>query len=319
MIVMAKMEPAATQLYYQIPNGASYIDLARDLSRVNRRMYRQGMIYAVQDIQVVVATGMKASDVVNILFSTIPNTWVSHNACRKGFRTWRDMQNDYMDGAGADLKGKWADFKVYLDDAHAGATKLDPYAGDSGTWLTGEWIYSNFVYDDAGTSRSPSIHMLGTSTDDSAIGLVQAYGDARNRPTAGPANPAAIATGFCAQYHGVGDIDDELGNDLRDDNDLPPYDDDEYPGGATNGDAAIISRWTTVNGAQGSMTVPGFIAPCGLIQVSTFEQALDTNGFLADASTANGVYAIGAAPTVNVIITVAPGPYRGVLATPMGQ
>ena len=318
---MAKMEPAATQLYYQIPNGASYIDLARDLSRVNRRLYRQGMVYAVQDIQVVVATGMKASDVLNLIFSTIPNTWVSHNAWRKGFKTWQTMQNEFADGQGVHLKGKWADFKVYLDDSHAGGTTLNPYAGDSGVWLSGEWEHSTFVYDDAGTTRSPSIHMIGTSTDDSAIGLIEAYADARNYPGTEPVNVAEIATGFYSQFHTTDGDDyfEDLGNDLRDHNDLPPYDLDDYPGGAANGDAAIISRWTTVNGAQGSMTVPGFIAPLGLIQVSSFEQALDTNGFLADASTANGVYAIGSAPTVNVIVTVAPGPYRGVLATPMGQ
>lgn len=318
---MPKIEPAATQLYYQIPNGSSYIDIARDLSRVNRRMYRQGMVYAVQDIQVVVATGMKSTDVLNVIFATIPNTWVSHNAWRKGFTTWRTQQNEFADGMGASLKGKWADFKVYLDDSMAGGTTLSPYAGDSGTWSTGEWAYSNFVYDDAGTTRSPTIHMIGTSTDDSAVGLIEAYADARNYPTSGPTNAAEMATGFYSQFH-TDDSDDlfeDLGNDLRDQNDLPPYDQNDYPGGATNGDAAIISRWTTVNGAQGSVIAPGFIAPCGLIHVSSFEQALDTNGFLADASTANGVYAIGSAPTVNVIVTLAPGPYRGVLATPMGQ
>lgn len=309
---MAKIEPAVRQLVYLVPDGTSYIDIAKDLSKVNRRMYRQGMSYVVQDIQIGVSPGMRATDIFQIVFSTIGNSWVAHNAWRKGFKTWQTMQNEYMDGEGSRLKGKWADFKVYLDDSQASGTTLEPYASDGAVYQAGEWIYSNFVYDDAGTSRSPTIHMIGTSTDDTAIGLIQAYGDARNYQSSEPSNRAEMATGFYAQFHGVGDIDDELGTDLRNDNDLPPYDSDDYPGGADNADAAVMQRFGSVNATQSTVTLPGFVAQCGLIKI-------DTNEVQLDGTAATSVYEVTTASDTSVLITVAPGPYRGVLAAPMGQ
>ncbi len=323
---MAKIEPAVTQLVYLVPDGTSYIDLAKDLSKINRRLYRQGYTYVVQDIQLFTAAGMRSSDIASMQFSTMGNSWIVHNAWRKGFKAWQKMQNDFMDGDGARLKGKWADFKIYLDDSQAGGTTLEPYAGDGAVYTAGEWVHSNFVYDDAGTSRSPTIHMIGTSTADSAIGLIQAYGDSRNYPTSEPRHPSALNTGFYAEFHGVGDVDDELGSDIEDDNDLPPYDQDEYPGGATNADVAVVTRWISVNANQGMSTTAGFIAPCGLIKVDSTEYALnDAHAVtLADDSTSDGpgplsVFAVGTAATNAIILTIAPGPYRGVLAAPMGQ
>ena len=54
---MPKIEPAVTQIAYALPAGTSYVDLAKDLSMINRRLYRSGMVYAVQDIQLVVSSG----------------------------------------------------------------------------------------------------------------------------------------------------------------------------------------------------------------------------------------------------------------------
>lgn len=308
-MAMPKIEPAVTQLLYQVPNGDSYIDIAKDLSKINRRLYRQGMTYVIQDIQFAQNIGTKATDITQISFATAGNSYMTHNAWKKGYETWRTQQNEYGDGSGSQLKGKWADFKVYLDDGQAGGTTLEPYATDGAVYIAGEWTMSNFVYDDAGTSRSPSIHLIGTSTEDSAIGLIQAYGEARNYPSGGPGNPAAMATGFYAQFHGVGDIDDELGNDLRDQNDLPPYDQDEYAGGETNADAAVPVRFGSVNASQSTGMLPGFIVPCGLVKVGLNELQLDGSSEYEATSSA----------AVALLITVAAGPYRGVLAAPMGQ
>ena len=127
--------------------------------------------------------------------------------------------------------------------------------------------------------------------------------------------------------------DDELIADLIDNieaaNDSPPYDADDFPGGADNADVPLPVRWASVNATQGSTTVAGFIAPCGLIKVSANELSLtNTTEVLSDLSDAASaaacpgplsVYQSSATPTFPVIITVAAGPYRGVLAAPMGQ
>ena len=290
---MAKIVPAQNRFVVSVPHGTAVVcDIAHCLSVINRRMYRQGMNYFVESI-----TYAGASTGAFGTVQSVPDTWVTHNAWKKGYETWRTMQNEYMDGMGSSLKGKWADFKVLIDDE--GLNYVTPIDANGDAYLLGEWIYSNFVYDDAGTARSPAIALIGSSTDDTHIGLIEAYGDARNYPGAAPQNPSEVQTGFYAQFHGIGDIDDELGSDLRDDNDLPPYDQDDYPGGAANGDHSIIQGVLAATAEYPSATMGGFTAPCGLLRL----QQAQTSGSAA----------------ANFIITIGVGPYKGVMASPMGQ
>ncbi len=322
---MAKIEPAVTQLLYLVPDGTSYIDLAKDLSKVNRRLYRQGYTYVVQDVQVGISTGMKSSDVWSCSLSTAGNSWVVHNAWKKAFGAWRTQQRDILKHLPT-AEGKWADFKIYLDDSHEDGTILEPYAGDNAVYIAGEWEHSKLVFDDDGTEREFKMHMIGSSNltdtnNESGIGLIQEYQNSRAFPNADPALPSAANDTIYAKMIGYAsdELTDIMVGNMEDDNDLPPYDPDEYPGGDTNADSAVPVRFGSVSGTQTTVTMAGFIAPCGLVKVNTSESSLDTNGFLADASTANGVYAQGTAATAVVMFTMAPGPYRGVLAAPMGQ
>lgn len=289
---MAKIVPAQTRFRVTVPHaGGVNVDIAHCLSIINRRMYRQGMNYYVENVQMVATAGAIAA------VHTASDTWVTHNAWKKGYETWRSMQNEANDGDGARLKGKWADFKVLLDDI--GLSFVTPIDGDNASYLTGEWHYSNFVYDDAGTARSPAISLIGSVAEDSHIGLIEAYGNARNYPTSGPANPAEIQTGFYAQYHGVGDIDDELMVDVRDDNDTPPYDTDDYPGGANNADAPMVQAAMAATATYPISNSGGFLAPCGLLRIIQNQ----TSG----------------SAVAYFIITVGVGPYKGVMASRMGQ
>lgn len=290
---MAKIVPAQRTFVVSVPNNTGVVvDIAHCLSVLNRRMYRQGMMYYVQAIKC--ATPAMAGVVY-----TAPDSWVTQNSWKKGYETWRKMQNEYGDGMGAEIKGKWADFKVNLDDAGLGY--VTPVDGNEDAVLLGEWIYSNFVYDDAGTARSPTIHLIGTSTDDSSIGLIEAYGDARNFVSSNsgePIGPTELTTGFYAQFHGVGDIDDELGTDLISDNDLPPYDLDDYVGGSANADHPMPVDFFATTSEFPLATVGGFVAPCGLVRLHQANSGASAASFL---------------------ITVAPGPYKGVMASRMGQ
>jgi len=321
---MVKIEPAVTQLLYLVPDGTSYIDLAKDLSKVNRRLYRQGYTYVVQDIQVGVSTGMKASDVWTCVFSTSGNSWIVHNAWKKAYATWRTEQRKITDALGP-IEGKWADFKVYLDDAMEDATILEPYAGDNAVYQPGEWEYSKFVFDDDGTERELKMHLIGSSNladtnNESGIGLINEYQNSRaNQDHYQPSIPGGASDTIYAKLMGTDEMSDMIVDNIESDNDLSPYDPDDYPGGAANADSAVPVRIGSVSGNQTTSVMAGFIVPCGLLKVFTAESALDTNGFLQDASTANGVYASGTASTTAVVITMAPGPYRGVLAAPMGQ
>ena len=328
---MAKIEPAITQILYLVPNGDSYVDLAKDLSKINRRHYRQGYTYVVQDIQVGLSAGMRTSDIFQVTFGTMGNSWVVHNAWTKAFHLWRDQQKAVRDVLGSHTEAKWADFKIFLDDSMRGGTTLEPYAGDAAAINDGEWLYSQYVWDDDGTERETYAHMIGGNTGTTDFGLVQNYADSRPRTLASvnPIMESEASETMYAKMLNLG-INDELATDLvdnyEDHNDTPPYDADEYVGGAANADAAVPVRFGSVSAAQSVGTFGGFIAPCGLIKITTGEASLDDTIDItaADASTINApgptsVYSSGTAAQTAVLVTLAPGPYRGVLAAPMGQ
>nr|AGA18356.1 hypothetical protein [uncultured marine virus] len=316
---MPKIEPAIRQLVYLIPDGTSYIDIAKDLSKVNRRLYRQGMSYVIQDIQIGMPVGMRATDVYQVVFATAGTSWIVHNAWKKAFTTWQAQARSVE--RLVDIPAKWRDFKVYLDDSMRGGTTLEPYAGDGAVYLAGEWNYSQFVWDDDGTERETYAHLIGSDSGTTDFGLVQNYADSRKRVQANdPAQEAEASTSMYAKMLTIGD--DELIADLIDNieaaNDAPPYDIDDFPGGADNADAAVPVRFGSVNATQSTTNLPGFVAECGLIKVSCNEIELTTSGDPA-AVTGTSVYQAVSAPTVSCLITVAAGPYRGVLAAPMGQ
>jgi hypothetical protein len=307
---MPKIEPAVRQLYYIVPDGTTYIDLAKDLSKVNRRLYRQGMSYVVQDIQLGMVAGMQATDVYQISFSTAGNSWIVHNAWKKGFAAWRGQVREVENMTGIKA-GSWNDFKVYLDDSMEDGTTLEPYAADGAVYSAGEWEYSALVFDDDGTERDLKMHLIGSSNladtnEESGIGLVNEYSISRSLVQANdPDVPSTASDSIYAKLMGTDEMTDRIVDNVETANDNPPYHQNEYPGGATNADVAVPVRIGSVNATQSSMTIPGFVAECGLIKVSTNEIQLDGGN--------PSVYEVTSAPTAVLIITVAPGPYRGVL------
>ncbi len=318
---MPKIEPAVTTLWYSVANGTSYIDIAKDLSMVNRRLYRQGMVYAIQDIQVGLPLGMRASDVAQFTFSTVPNTWSAHNAHQKAFRAWRRQVREVEQGTGI-RAGSWNDFKVYLDDSMEDGTTLTPVDGNGDAILTGDWDYSALVFDDDGTERDLKMHMIGSSNladtnEESGIALIEEYSHSRSIIQGNdPDTPAAASDSIYAKLMGTDEMTDRIVDNVESANDNPPYDVDDYLGGADNGDHAHPAQILAVSAHQSVGRAPGFIAPCGLIKVSAGEIALND---VTPESGGAGVYALGTSATCAVGITVAVGPYRGVLATPMGQ
>ena len=127
--------PAVRYLRYEMTMSSNagtevsaFLNIARDLSRANRRLYRAGKDYHIRKISIV------SSDTPNggnrISFSTIPDSWVSRNAWKRGFDTWRKMQLDATKQMSGDIRGTWDDFKVYMSPDHVGGTVLD--AKDNG-------------------------------------------------------------------------------------------------------------------------------------------------------------------------------------------
>jgi hypothetical protein len=101
-----------------------------------------------------------------------------------------------------------------------------------------------------------------------------------------------------------GSQEPELAQTIEIDNDNPPYDLDNYPGGAVNASAPVISSFDMANQASPNGHLSGFVAQCGIIQL---EVVALLNGEIV------------ASPAVLVKVAVAPGAYKGVAAIDMGQ
>jgi hypothetical protein len=330
---MPRMEPAVTQLCYMLGNGDNYVDVAKDLSVINRKLFRQGRVYAIQNIQMYFdGADSGAADlsqqVRSIQVNTIPNTWIVHNAWRKGFAHWQNQQKGILESLGGpSSRPRWADFKIAMDAAHVQLDSssgdqdisLDTRAGDfSTTIVPDEYKIAKYHWDDDGTERAPLIHMMGqvASTQVSYVGLIENYGDSRPQPgTSEPTVPADMSDSIYAKLHGTDELTDNLVNDIEGTNDQPPYDANEYPGGATVMTVPHPVAFAAVNVTNPVANTGPMLAPCGLLKISVdawHDAAPDagaTSTDLTDLSVSN----------TRVIVTVAPGPYRGVLAAAMGQ
>ena len=296
------MQPALLDLRFTLIAGDSYIDIAQGLSVCNRRLYRQGMNYAVSHIEV------RASAPGTLQFAVAGNTWVVHNAWKKMQRCWIEQQSNTRDeecGVGEGIKPRWEDFKVYLDDTQAGGSTLTPMDGDgagvgNAAIGLGEWDYSKIVWNDDGTVREPFLHIIGGSTVASTVGLITEYERSRSYQSTNASNvlvPDGASDSIYARLHGSDDTYQEIIENMEDDNSSPPYDNDDYVGNTTNGDEPMLVGMTAIEiGTLQGAPVGGFLAQCGLVKVWN-----------------------GTGANVDCILHLVPGNYKGCLAEPMGQ
>jgi len=101
-------------------------------------------------------------------------------------------------------------------------------------------------------------------------------------------------------------VADEVAQNMEDENDEPPYDQDDYPGSDTNSDEPWLQDLAFASTSVPLGVVPGFVAQCGLIRM-----------FLGARNVSGGT--IGTAPESLVQVHLVPGNYKGVAALPMGQ
>jgi hypothetical protein len=308
------MQPAVLDLTYRWTPATSdqgaansedqYIDIARDLSIVNRRGYDQNRMYAIQGVSFIFPPASAAANFTLKAYSA-GNTWSVQNAHVKGEALWHQM-NDLVLEDNPSIQGTWAGFKVRLDDHHVAGNTLNPEDGDEQDYLQGEWSYSTYVMPqhevDPATGEplaalERTAHLVGNDFG-TRIGLVQAY--AQSRATVQPLDPA-VPAGISASFFNLltdsGSQEPELADVIIDADDEPPYDQDEYPGMGNNADCTVLHAQSSVSQYAPDGRLPGLVLPCGLLHL---------NGSIIDAP-------------VTVIVHVAPGMYKGTASVPMGQ
>ena len=305
-------EPAVRYLRYNVLNSATagtetshYIDLAKDLSAINRRLYRQGRCYHVKRISIVssntIAQGQPAQNAGRVTFSTCPTSWVAMAAWKRGFNAWRKMQAQVLEATGADVTPTWNDFKIYLSNDMRTGTILEPLDnGSNGVSTSRDWSYS-FLQSPDGTTGADDMTMMllgdhvGAAGSRTTVGLIKSYGD--SRATVNNNSPQVdtdLDDDPIANLFDHGTVIDEIASDMRSKGEDAPYDIDTYPGTAGNMPKPLVVQQTTL-GADGRASVGGFEALCGLIEVEV------------TSPIANDAYSI--------LVELAPGKYRGIGAS----
>ena len=302
-----KGTPAVTRLSFEFNgNATQYIDIAKALSIVNRRLYRQGCYYYVNSVEYFDAQNNLCD------IHVVPDTWVTRMAHRRGKAIFDAMNERVLKHAGT-IVPKYHDFKVYVNAQHVANGSADPslHTINSGyaAMAADDWEYSTMVSaDDDGDSNQQAddfvLHMLGphngVSDNWDSVGLIKSYAETRAEPNA---QLPLVNTGNLivdpllnvSDYSSEEQVNDVLTN-LAEDNDAVPYDANQYPG-EVSASLQHVARLSTVEGGGGRVSIgSGFCAPMGLVVVDPDNDNLPSNNAYRivlnlAVGTYNGVYA----------------------------
>jgi hypothetical protein len=290
--------PTVRRLSFECDGGSSrYIDIAKALSIVNRRgSYRQGVYYYVNSVEVY----NNESGVVDI--HTLPDTWTIKNAHNRARKLWSKMNRLVSPPLISGIKPQYHDFKVYMSERHEQNGTLNPsMQGINNTAVTlsaEDWVYSKFVSadDDGDVLQSAddfTIHMIGnhvgTPDNWTSISAVKSYAESRGTvPVESPNDnnfqsndPLVNVFDFSSEEQ-----INEIADNLRLDNDEPPYDISMYVGESGN-HMQQVARINTEEDIGRVGRASGFVAPFGLICIDPFGVS---SGFRVVINLAVGTY-----------------------------
>lgn len=320
-----KIEPAITTIALRTNPGdgtggtnnsyLNYVDTAKQLSKINRRLYEQGQMYGYQGLTFIwKASGSLAT--IECSVRTAGNSWITQNAWVKGHALWKEMQANVLDD-NPSIAGKWHDFKVQLNGGQSSVRSLEARDGGGDEYLDGEWDLSTYVmpqHDVDPVSGQPlpaqefTALLIGDDTA-SKRSLVKAYEESRATVSADQPNvPAGLSGSFFNLLTDSGSQEPELATVILGEGDNAPYDLNNYPGGAVNAINPVTVGYAAISAQEVDGQIGGFIAPCGLLQI-------EIKGYDA----AGVAVAPENMPAIDILLHVAPGTYKGTAAVPMGQ
>ena len=319
----AKMQPAITDIQLKTKNATSgsylnYVDTARELSKINRRLYSQSRLYGYQGLTFIFKN-LPAPNAVATIEATVRtagNTWVVQNAHTKGHALWNEMQQLVLED-NPSVKGKWHDFKVRLHADQITAREMLALDGRGAAYASGEWNIASYVMPQHDVDPATGLPLAADEFTPVLIGndsgstrsLVKAYEESRATVQATDPNvPAGMSTSFFNLLTDSGSQEPELADVIEDENDEPPYAVSDYPGGDTNAPDPVTVGYGAISTSEVDGRIGGFIAPCGLLEIEVKAYSSDGTAIAA-----------GDMPEIDLLLHVAPGSYKGVAAIPMGQ
>ena len=305
----AKIQNAVYTMRFNVPSSTAsqYLDLSAAASILNRRFYRQGLQWAVSGFTLIAPPKTDTTFIIK----KMPTNWVVSNSWEKGMRSWMQQQNDALaDGDLQSIKAKYNDFKIFADTDHANTAAphfLLPRDGDGVQYLApDEWLHSEVVIppgdtDDATITTEFKLHMMGADNGGTSKSLIKAYADSRSVPQSpDPSTPTTASTGLYSLMFNDGMSNPDILANAEFRNDELPYNQDAYPGSATNGPGMELVDMLKIDTAEtqlGKFHMNGGTFPCGLIKIE------NTTG--------------GDPVTIDLLVHLVPGSHRGYLAESM--
>lgn len=293
---------AVTRLAFQLTAENTYIDLARALSIHMRTMIRQKQVFTVLGGMIVDNASPTAA---KYAVSTLPNTWYVKAAINRGFKAWKFSRNKLLEESGAEgatnlVTGKYADFKVLMNEGNASLYKKPIVSGtDAGTGLRqiytdSEWNYATLISEAGAPGKD--LHVLGDHTS-SRYALLKGWLQSREIPNAlsepdmpdldGDSDPD-INTDFIATLHGTQSAQSEKLDLLYDENDRSPFHTLTPLGDIDNAHNSSLQALGYVSSTNPQSMIPGFKALCGLIHVEVGSEATNPILFLDVMNTPEG-------------------------------
>lgn len=289
-------------------SGTQFIDIAKALSTINRKFYRQGVYYYVNSVEVY----NNESGVIDL--HTLPDTWVTKNAWNRGFQLFQKMNALTDSPISGVARPKYHDFKVYFNTLHRSNGTMNPVMtyinNGSLEYPADEWKYSEFVSadsdgdlndDENGLNQEAdnfNVHMLGVHDGNTgnwnSVGLIKSY--AESRSTVHRTDTTDTEVDITDPLLNIFDFSSEeqmndIMRNLLEDNDQPPYDSNAYIGEVATS-MQHVARIGTEAGVGRIGRAAGFCAPMGLICVDPW----------------------GVETEFRVVLNLAPGTYHGVYA-----
>ena len=236
------------------PDGnKQFVDVARCLSEVNHRLYRQSRVYRCKVNHLGNPTDRGKLDVY-----VLRDTWMLQKAYQMAKDTYDKNMIEEMTDVSAKNLARWQDFRIVLEPAASGYTEKLPMVRanstlNATTLANGEFAASR-VYKEDGTSMT-----FGLVGSTSRWSIVEEYDKTADVDSA----PANLVSGSDINPYGELDNDNVTAarNDLQNLGNQPPYDPNSLDGQELFRKVASIGAQS---GAQ-RLSTGFFDAPLGLI------------------------------------------------------
>jgi hypothetical protein len=249
---MAKQYPVARKMEIIETSAQANVQLRvdRELSKMNRRLYREGRNYTVKlDLNPQQA---QPGNFVEVF--ALKDTWFIHKAWQKAFQEYLNATAIERDRAGKTQQARWNDFRVNsgLGLQLANARQYSD-SGAANSLTTGEFLLSE-VEDSSGTTRQFTWSDSPTSGE---YGILVEYAK-QGRPPQTPTSPTADQP-YSEQDSDSSNVE---WDDVTDHGNEPPY-------------RALVGSqypWTkvatlSVDAGMQKLSTGFFNAPCGIVMI----------------------------------------------------